>query len=78
MTHLIEVLGPGCAKCDLLARYAEQAADELGLEYQLFQRHEPMAMLRYGVLASPALVVDGRVVLQGQVQSPAKLKALLG
>ena len=77
-SHLIEVLGPGCAKCELLAQYAEQAARELGLDYQLIKQKEPSAIAAYGVMATPALVVDGRVKRQGHVASAEKIKALLG
>ncbi len=74
---LIEVLGPGCAKCELLAQYAQQAAHEIGLEYQIVKVKEPAALARYGALMTPALVVDGRLVLQGRLLSAEKLKELL-
>lgn len=74
---LIEVLGPGCAKCELLARYAGEAAQALGLEYHIEKVKDPAIWARYGVTATPALVVDGRLKLQGRVESAAKLRAYL-
>ena len=76
-SRLIEVLGSGCAKCEMLAKHAEQAAQELGLDYAVIKVKDPAAIARRGVLQTPALVVDGQVKLQGRVLSAEKLKAFL-
>ncbi|MFI5279609.1 MAG: thioredoxin family protein [Gemmatimonadales bacterium] len=73
----IEVLGSGCAKCEMLAKHAEEAARELGLDHTLVKVTDPTTFMRYGVMATPALVVDGRLRLQGRVPSADKLKDLL-
>lgn len=75
--RLIEILGPGCVKCEMLAKHAEEAAKALGIEYAVIKLRDPAAMLRYGVMMTPALVVDGRVKLQGRVLSAEKLKELI-
>ena len=76
-SHLIEILGSGCAKCEMLAKHAEQAAQELGLDYAVIKIKDPAAIARRGVMQTPALVVDGQVKLQGRVLSAEALKALL-
>jgi len=76
-SRLIEILGPGCAKCEMLAKHAEEAAQALGIEYAVIKLKDPSAWARYGVMMTPALVVDGQVKLQGRVLSAEKLKELI-
>ncbi|RMF73650.1 MAG: thioredoxin family protein [Acidobacteria bacterium] len=74
----VEVLGPGCARCVKLAEVAEKALNELGVEYQLEKVTEMDRIVGYGVMATPALVVDGKVVLSGRVPSLEECRKLLG
>ena len=76
-SRLIEILGPGCAKCEMLAKHAEEAAKALGLEYAVIKLKDPSQWARSGVTMTPALVVDGQVKLQGRVLSVEKLKELI-
>ena len=73
----IEVLGPGCAKCNVLYAHAEQAARELGIEFEIRKVTDIGAILGYGVMSTPALVVNGEVKLSGRVPSAEQLKGLL-
>jgi small redox-active disulfide protein 2 len=73
----IQVLGPGCAKCKVLFEHAELAAKELGLEYEIEKVTDIDTILAYGVMMTPALVVDGKVKLSGRVPSAAQLKEVL-
>lgn len=73
----IQVLGPGCANCGKLAENAEQAARELGIEYEIEKVTEIDRMVDLGVLLTPGLVVDGEVKSSGKVLSPAEIKELL-
>jgi len=73
----IQVVGPGCAKCEKLAESARQAATELGLEFTLEKVTDLQVMLRLGIMATPALVVDGRVVLVGKAANAEFVKPLL-
>ena len=73
----IQVLGPGCARCKVLYEHADQAAKELGLDYEIEKVTDISAMLGYGVMATPALVVDGEVKFSGRVPSAEQLKAVL-
>jgi small redox-active disulfide protein 2 len=76
MTH-IEVLGPGCQRCKVLYEHAEQAAKELGLEYDIKKVTDISAIMGHGVMSTPALVVNGELKLAGRVPSAEQIKGLL-
>ena len=76
MTH-IEVLGPGCQKCKVLYEHAEQAARELGIEFEIRKVTDLSAIMGYGVMSTPALVVNGEVRLAGRVPSAEQIKGIL-
>lgn len=73
----IEILGTGCAKCDLLERTTRSAADKLGLRYELEHVKEIPEFAKRGVMFTPALVVDGKVVVAGRVPPAAEIERLL-
>ncbi len=73
----IEILGTGCAKCDLLEKTARSAADRLGVSYELVHIREIREFARRGVMLTPALAVDGRVLIAGKVPPEAELARLL-
>jgi len=77
MTIKIQILGTGCPKCKLLTEHAERAAQELGLDYELEKVTEIGKILEFGVVATPALVVDGEIRAFGNVPSTGRLKELL-
>lgn len=74
---LIQVLGPGCARCKTLAANAEAAARALGLDFELEKVTDIQQIVAFGVMSTPAIVIDGQVKLAGQVPSVADLTALL-
>lgn len=73
----IEVLGTGCAKCNLLEQTTRAAADKLGVAYHLEHVKEIKEFAKRGVMFTPALVVDGKVVVTGKVPSEAELTQIL-
>ena len=73
----IQILGPGCAKCQKLAAVAEQAAQALGLNYELEKVADLNRIMSFGVMSTPALVVDGVVKLAGKVPALNEVKKLL-
>ena len=73
----LQILGTGCAKCNNLAAATEQAAKALGLEYQLEKVTDLKEIMSFGVMMTPALVVDGKVKVAGRVPSADDLKQLL-
>lgn len=73
----IQILGTGCAKCTQLYQNAEQAAKELGIAYELEKVTQINDIMKFGVMMTPALAVDGQVKSVGKVLSAAEIKALL-
>ncbi len=69
MKKEIKILGTGCPKCIKLAELAKQAAKELGIEYELEKVTDINDIISYGVMLTPALVVDGEVKIAGSVPS---------
>ena len=73
----IQVLGAGCPKCKKLAENAEAAAKELGIEYELEKVTDINDIMKFGVMMTPALAVDGQVKIIGKVLSPDEIKGML-
>jgi small redox-active disulfide protein 2 len=73
----IQILGTGCMKCKQLTENAEAAAREMGLAYELEKITAIADIVKFGVLTTPALAVDGKVKLVGKVATPAEIRALL-
>ena len=73
----IQVLGTGCAKCKQLTANAERAVAVLGLGASVEKVEVIREIMKYRVLTSPALVVDGKVRSAGKVLSPEAVKELL-
>ena len=73
----IQILGTGCAKCNKLTESTEAAAREIGLEYELEKVTDMMRFADFGVMITPALVVDGEVKAAGSIPKPEELKAIL-
>ena len=73
----IQILGTGCAKCQKLADNAKQAADNLGLDYDMEKVTDLNQIMSFGVMTTPGLVVDGKVLVTGKVPSPADIEKLL-
>ncbi len=73
----IQVLGTGCKKCATLAETAEAAAKALGLEYTLEKVTNLNDIASFGVMFTPALVVDGQVKVAGKVPGLEDIKKLL-
>jgi small redox-active disulfide protein 2 len=73
----IKVLGSGCAKCAKLTENAEAAAKRLGLDYTIGKITDRAAIVDAGVMMTPALMVDGRIVSSGRVPSPEEIAPLL-
>lgn len=73
----IQVLGTGCPKCKKLAECAETAAKELGIEFQLQKVTEINEIMKFGVMMTPALAIDGQVKSVGKVLTLAEMKKYL-
>ncbi len=77
MKREVKVLGPGCPKCELLYENVVKALDELGIPADLVKIKDFMQIAAHGVLTTPGLVIDGKLVSQGKVLSVEEIKELL-
>jgi len=76
--NVIEVLGPGCARCHETHRVVQHVVDEAKLECVVQKSTSIDRMIDLGVLSSPALVFDGKVVLSGRIPKTDEVRRLLG
>ena len=74
----IKILGTGCAKCEKLAGNVKQAAENLGLDYEMEKVTDLNQIMSFGVMTTPGLVVDGQVLLTGKVPAAADIEKLIG
>ncbi|MEN6424264.1 MAG: thioredoxin family protein [Phycisphaerales bacterium] len=73
----LHILGTGCPKCKKLAENAEAAAKALGIEYDMVKVTDINEIMKFGVMMTPALAVDGQVKVVGKVPSPDEIKKML-
>lgn len=73
----IEILGGGCQKCSDLAAKVKAIADSMGLEYELEKVTDITKIINYGVIKTPALVINGEVKISGEIPSADEIKELL-
>lgn len=73
----LQILGPGCSNCRRLLTHAEQAATELGLEFEIEKIEDLGKILAFGIMRTPALALDGEVLVMGRVPAVKELKGLL-
>ncbi|WP_372734540.1 thioredoxin family protein [Nocardioides sp.] len=74
---IIKILGPGCNNCKNLERATREALDQLGMDATVEKVEDYAAIAGYGIMATPGLVVDEKVVVSGRVPKPAEVKQLL-
>lgn len=73
----IKVLGTGCSKCKTLEKMTRETIAELGIAAQIEKVEDIVAIMGYGVMATPALVIDEKVVLKGRIPTIPQLKDIL-
>ena len=74
---IIKILGPGCTNCTNLEKATRQALSDLGLEATVEKVADDADIASYGVMSTPALVVDEKVLVAGRVPRSAEIKDLL-
>ena len=74
----ILILGTGCPKCKALAENAEIAAKRSGIEYEIEKVTDINEIMKFGVMLTPALAVDGQVKIAGKVPSPQDIEKMIG
>jgi small redox-active disulfide protein 2 len=73
----IKILGTGCAKCNKLYELTKEAVEALGIENELTKIDDIQEIMKYGIMMTPALVVDDEVKTVGKVPSVDELKEIL-
>lgn len=72
-----KIYGSGCAKCKLLTAHAEEAAQALGITYEIEKITDVNGIIDAGIMRTPALAVDDEIVIEGKVPSADAIKKLL-
>ncbi len=73
----IQILGSGCPKCQKLAKNAQTAVKDAGVECEIVKVTDINEIMKFGVMLTPALAVDGQVKVVGKVPSPDEIKKML-
>lgn len=73
----IKILGTGCPKCKSLEQLTREVVERNGIEATVSKVEDIVAIMNYGVMTTPALVVDGKVVVKGRVPSAEEIRKLL-
>ncbi len=73
----IQILGPGCPKCNKLAENARAAVEQLADDFEIEKVTDINEIMKFGVMITPALVVDGEVKVVGKVPSPDQIRQIL-
>lgn len=73
----IQIYGPGCMNCKTLEQRARRAAEELGLAADFEKVNDFVQIAESGILRTPGLAIDGRIVSQGRVNSVEEIKTVL-
>ena len=74
----LAILGTGCAKCEKLEANVREAVTALGVEAEIRKVTDIQEIMKYGVMMTPTLVIDGEVKAVGKVLPVDEIKALLG
>jgi small redox-active disulfide protein 2 len=73
----ITVFGPGCAKCVKTEEIVKQAVEQAGIEAEIEHVSDIVAMAKAGILMTPALAIDGKVVMKGKVPEASEVVSLI-
>ena len=73
----IQILGGGCAKCGVLYKNAEEAAKNLGIDYEMEKITDFKVIMQLGVMTTPAIAVDGTVKASGKVLTVKECEEIL-
>lgn len=73
----IKVLGPGCPKCKATFQNVEAAVKQLGIKVSLSKVEDIEEMMKYNVLTTPVLVIDGEIKIKGRIAQVDEIKKLL-
>ncbi|MBE0646866.1 MAG: TM0996/MTH895 family glutaredoxin-like protein [Bacteroidales bacterium] len=73
----IKILGPGCQNCQTLYKVTRDVVEQNGIDATITKVEDIMEIMTYGIMSTPALVVDGKVVIKGRLPSQEEIKKIL-
>jgi small redox-active disulfide protein 2 len=73
----IKILGPGCPKCKTLEKLTREVVEKNGIQATIVKVEDIMQIMKYGVMVTPALVVNEKVELKGRIPSAEEIKNIL-
>ncbi len=73
----LQILGTGCPKCKKLAEVVDEVAKSMGIDYELVKVSDINEILKFGVMMTPALAVDGEVKVYGKIPKPDEIKKMI-
>jgi len=73
----IKILGPGCPKCKTLEKITREVVNEMGIDADITKEEDIVRIMKYGIMHTPGLVIDGKVVLSGRVPTSKEIKEIL-
>jgi small redox-active disulfide protein 2 len=73
----IKILGTGCAKCKTLEKLTREVVSKNGIEANIIKVEDIVEIMKFNIMTTPALVIDGRVVVKGRIPSEEEIKQLL-
>lgn len=74
----IEIFGTGCAKCKLLEKRVREAVEEIGGDIEIVKIEDIGEIINRGIMATPALAIDGKIKVAGRVPSKEEIKEMIG
>lgn len=73
----IVILGTGCPKCKTLEKITREVVGEMGINAEITKEEDIVKIINYGIMSTPGLVIDGKVVLSGRLPSSREVKELI-
>ncbi len=73
----IKILGSGCAKCKTLEKITREVVEQNGIDAKITKVEDIVDIMKYGVMTTPALVIDEKVEIKGRIPSSEEIKQLL-
>ncbi len=73
----IKILGPGCPKCKTLEKLTREVVEQNGINAAVTKVEDIVEIMNYGVMTTPALVIDGKVVVKGRIPSAEEIRRLI-
>jgi len=73
----IKILGPGCSRCKTLEKLTREVVEQNGIDATITKVDDIMEIMKYGVMTTPALVINGKVEIKGRVPSSDEIKQVL-